>query len=147
MRSPGIMKNLHILLAEDEIHLRYTLSLILRRSGYLVTTVTDGEAALREIQQKNPSSIPVDLLVTDIQMPVLTGLELLEELEEQNINIPTIVITGYGTRDMWFQLFKMGLVNYLEKPFNPRELLELIEDIVEHNTEEKNTPHAFTTED
>ena len=132
------MRNAHILLADDEVHLRYTLTLILKRSGYRVTSVGNGIEAYESIKQFHQSANPVHLLVLDIQMPGMTGVELLEALRDDELYIPTIVITGYGTREIRVQLFDMGVFGYIEKPFDPHELLEQIDQVFEKKrTDEK----------
>lgn len=132
----------HVLLAEDEVHLRYTLSLILKRNGYRVTVVSDGRAALEIVQSLRNTSEQINMLITDVKMPDLTGLELIDELERLNIKMPIIVITGYGNREMWLKIFKMPMVDYIEKPFDPEDLLELMRRVFQKHgyVQEDETP-------
>jgi len=121
----------HILLAEDEQYVRVSLSAILKKAGYEVTTVEDGREALEKIIAAIDSSRPVDLLLTDIRMPGISGVELIDELERLNIVIPILVITGYGDKELIIHLMRKGCADYIDKPFDPEELLERLPPIFE----------------
>ncbi len=127
----------HILLAEDEQYVRVSLSAILKKSGYEVTTVEDGREALEKIMAARHSSRPVDLLLTDIRMPGISGVELIDELERLNIMIPILVITGYGDKELIINLMRKGCADYIDKPFEPSELLERLPPIFEKTEKEK----------
>ncbi|MCZ7681580.1 MAG: response regulator [Sandaracinaceae bacterium] len=81
-----------VLIAEDEAILRTGFSRILSRRGFHVETASDGEEALRVIDD-----VPVDVLVSDLQMPGMGGLQLLEEVRRAHSHIPVIVISGAAT--------------------------------------------------
>ncbi|MCP4107038.1 MAG: fused response regulator/phosphatase [Desulfobacteraceae bacterium] len=125
------MEQKHILLAEDEEHIRLTLSMLLRKAGYKVTMVKDGLEALQKIVEFKKGSKPVDLLLTDIQMPGKSGLELIDELAELNIDLPVLVLTGYGNKNMIVDLMRKGCADYIDKPFEGHELLERLPPIFE----------------
>lgn len=114
----------HILVAEDEQHMRHTISLILKRAGYVVTDAKDGNEALKIIADSKNGTGQVDLLLTDIQMPGLTGVELIAELGRLNIALPVLVITGYEDKDANHESNHKRLVEYIEKPFSAEDLLE-----------------------
>ncbi len=126
------MKKKHILIAEDEAQTRFTLTLLLKNEGYEVTAVSDGEEALDAIEAAFESGeMPFDLLVMDIQMPRVTGLELLDRLRHRRIQIPTLVITGYGSKDLVVELMRKGCADYLDKPFQPEELLSRVFQVIQ----------------
>lgn len=127
----GIMEQKHIFLVEDEMYLRESLKLILRGAGYRVTAAEDGNKARRLLSNLEEKSQKVDLLVTDIQMPGLTGIELMDELEKMHIKPPSLVITGYGDKNTVIQLMRMGCSEYLDKPFEPPEFLRRIKMVLE----------------
>jgi len=117
------MDTKHILIAEDEEHTRLSLSLLLKMAGYNVTTAKDGMDALNKIIELKESYKAVDLLITDIYMPDMSGIELIDALEKNEISIPIIVITGYGDKEMILDLMRKGCSDYIEKPFNAQELI------------------------
>ncbi len=108
-----------ILVADDEPSMLKVLKLFLERGGYSVETTGDGQAALHSIMESPP-----DALVTDIQMPVMTGKELCLALEQQlpQRTFPIVVMTSMTDRDHreWTQ--KIGNIIFLEKPLSMRAL-------------------------
>lgn len=116
----------HILLAEDEELLRMGLEYFLREAGYRVTTAENGRDALEKIRGFRASAIPIDLLVLDIQMPEMDGLELQDQLERDGVDIPVLVITSFGDRETLEQLLHRGCAEYVPKPFKPEEFLESV---------------------
>ncbi len=122
----------HVLIAEDEAHTRLSLSFILESAGYLVTDAPDGQEALDKILALRRNSHPVDLLVLDIEMPGLTGWELLEELQEQNISLPTIIITGFSDSPTHRKRSEGWPVEFIVKPFNPQRLTTSISNLLQN---------------
>lgn len=120
------MDSKHILVAEDETHTRFTMTLILRISGFNVTSTKEGRTALKIIKERMDSTAPVDLLVTDIQMAGLNGLNLIEELGKARIHIPVIIITGWGHEEKVIELKRKENIDCIEKPFVPQELIDLV---------------------
>ena len=115
-----------ILIAEDEeITLKHLLS-TLQKKGYEVTGFNNGRKAFERIEEEN-----FDLLIADIKMPGLTGIELLEKIKEQNIETEVIIITGYGSIDSAVEAMKKGAYDYITKPFDLDELLLKVEKIFE----------------
>ena len=124
------MKRSHILVADDEENMLNTLEFILEAADYQVSTATDGQQALQTILKSRKNNHPVDLLVTDIQMPKLTGLELIERLKNLELDIPVLVITGYGNRQMIIDLMRIGCSDYLDKPIDEEEFLQRVGSLV-----------------
>ena len=120
----------HVLVADDEVHTRLTLSLILRKGGFRVTAVQDGLEALRRLLSEQERDRGFDLLVLDVQMPGLTGTELLEQIETLNLSVPILLISGYSDRDMVDLLERKGSIAYAEKPFSPEEFLAHVRGIL-----------------
>ena len=125
------MAHKHILVAEDEQHMRHILSLILKKAGYSVSKAGDGYEALKMIVDSRNGTRPVDLLLTDIQMPGITGIELIAQLDQLNISLPIFVITGYGDKETVIELKHVGIAEYIEKPFMAETLLESVSKIFE----------------
>lgn len=127
----GVMEAKHILVVEDEAQTRFSVSLILKKNGYKVTTATNGLDAFEMIDKLKASNNPVDLLLTDIQLPGLTGLELIERLANLKLSLPTIVITGYGDKEMVIKLMRSGCAEYIDKPFEPEDLVKRVGMVIE----------------
>ncbi len=115
-----------ILIAEDEeITLKHILS-TLEREGYEVTGVPDGRKALEKIGNEL-----FDILIADIKMPGLTGIELLEKVRERRLETEVIIITGYGSIGSAVDAIKKGARDYITKPFDLDELLLKVKKIHE----------------
>lgn len=131
-----------VLLAEDEEHTRRTLSLILRKAGYFVTAVGDGREALQRCCDPIKNKQPIGLLVIDIQMPGMTGLDLMAEMDRRGVSLPTIVISGYQYKKIVEGYQVTERVAYIEKPFTPDEFLACLTSVIgqqfskQHSTEE-----------
>jgi CheY-like chemotaxis protein len=121
----------HVLVVDDEKNTRLALSLVFRKSGCLVTALADGMEALRKVEDLIEEGSPLDLLVIDIQIPGMTGLELVEALEKRDIQLPILLISGYRIREMVERATRKACIDYLEKPFEPRELLARVETLLE----------------
>ena len=121
----------HILVVDDEQNMRNTLAFILETANYQVTTAAEGREALEEIVAARENGRPVDLLITDFRLPGLTGLQLIDELNYLKIKIPVLVITAYGNRSLFLELMRTGCADYLDKPFDYKELVKRVDSLVE----------------
>ncbi len=115
-----------ILLVDDESQVLESLKVFFRDQGYQVNTAPDGAAALEQLQQS-----PHDLVVTDIRMPNMTGIELLRSIKEQYPHVEVILITGYGSEEIAAEARRLGAYDYIEKPFDALELLKTIFNCLE----------------
>jgi DNA-binding NtrC family response regulator len=114
------------LLVEDEANMVRTLAKILERKGYAVDAATTGEEALQRLSERT-----YDLVITDLNMPVMDGLQLLREMKERQIAPATIVLTGHGTIQSAVEAMKLGAGDYLIKPCHPDELLMVAARLLE----------------
>lgn len=126
-------KTSQILLVEDEDDLLYSMQLILERKGYSVTTAQNGREALAKFREALKKKKPFHLVITDIQMPDLTGTELVQKIYELEAETPTLVITGYGSKEVVVDLMRLGCRDYLEKPFLPSTFLKRILNVLERS--------------
>ncbi len=115
MASQGFNR---ILMVEDEAGMRLMLATCLKREGYQVTAVGDGRAAEKLL--KNES---FDALITDLNMPGLSGLELLGLAVRIAPEMPVIVMSAYGSSDSALKAMRAGAFDYVFKPFQPDEML------------------------
>jgi len=106
-----------ILVAEDEANLRMVLQKELERHGYRVQVAPDGEAALRKLEESN-----VDVLLCDINMPRMDGMELLRRVHERPNPPEVIMLTGQATVETAVEAMKLGAYDYLTKPYSITEL-------------------------
>jgi two-component system alkaline phosphatase synthesis response regulator PhoP len=122
------MSDKKALVVDDEIHIVQVVAIKLRNNGFDVTTAPNGAVALDIAKQEKP-----DIIITDFQMPVMTGLELVENLRKdtETENIPVIMLTarGFAIEEDTRQELKISAC--LSKPFSPRELLQTIEEVIE----------------
>ena len=114
-----------ILLADDDVNLRRVLEFQLTEAGYKVLTAQDGAEALRIFTDND-----CDCVITDLRMPKLSGLELLENIKTESAEIPVIVITAFGEVETAVTAMKAGAFDYINKPFNRDEILLTIERAV-----------------
>lgn len=108
------MMKKHILIAEDEVSSRFMLSFLLDQKGYATTVASDGQEALDIISDSNADLI--DLLLTDIDMPRLTGTELIRNLRQSENYLPVIVMTGTEDNEILREISALGIEHVLKKP-------------------------------
>lgn len=106
-----------VMVVEDEGDVRNLYSVILRASGYEVVEAIDGQDALEKFQQS-----PCDMVVTDMNMPRMSGLELIKALRVNYPKVHIILITGYGTSEIEKRAFELGSNEYIPKPFEIADL-------------------------
>jgi len=111
-----------ILVVDDERVIREILAEFLALEGFSVHTVEDGEKALTELRLR-----PYDLLITDLKMPRLSGLQLLEKIEQERLGVLTVLMTGFGTVETAIEAMKKGAYDYLLKPFKVEEVIHVVE--------------------
>jgi len=116
-----------VLVVDDEVHIVHVVAIKLRNNGYEVITAADGGSAFELACSEKP-----DIIVTDFQMPVMSGLELIEKLrgDEVTKDIPVIMLTARSFAIEDEQKEALRISECLSKPFSPRELLRNIEDIL-----------------
>ena len=117
-----------ILVVDDESHILNVVSLKLRNAGYEVLTAQDGDEAFELAVQSNP-----DLVITDFQMPLVSGLELCRNLKEHPITTetPALMLTARGFTIGAEDMERTNIVGVLSKPFSPREVLARVQELVE----------------
>ena len=106
-----------VLIVDDEENARIGLMKLLSREGYLVDAVANGYEALRHLD-----SDPVDLVITDINMPEMNGLVFLRELNRSHPTTSVIMVTAYGGVESYLEAMNLGAFEYLNKPVKLDEL-------------------------
>lgn len=112
-----------VLIAEDEPHIVESLSFVLRREGYTVTSVLDGEAALRHLRSDAP-----DLLILDLMLPRINGFEVLKAAKSDPSlkTIPVIILTAKGQVHDRRMAEEIGVDGFMTKPFSNRDIVEQV---------------------
>src|SRR6188472_3389639 len=110
-----------VLVADDEPNLRKVLSAQLARDGFEVHTAEDGEHATRILAEHH-----IDLVITDLRMPKMDGMELLKYVVAEHPDIPVIMITAHGTVNTAVEALKLGAFDYVTKPFDRAEFQSVV---------------------
>ncbi|MEA1914670.1 MAG: response regulator transcription factor [Campylobacterota bacterium] len=119
--SNKLLKQLKILFVEDETNLALLLKSAIGDNFHSFTIANCGEQGIEKFLQISP-----DLVITDIMMPHLNGLEMAKELKSINPNVPIIILSAYSEKEKLLGAIDVGIVKYFIKPFDPDELLEYI---------------------
>lgn len=120
------MMQCRILVVDDEESIREFFEIMLKREGYEVLTASNGQIALDTIKNNQ-----VDLVISDIQMPELSGLELLTRIKETDPELVVIMITAFGSTETAVEAMKLGAYDYVQKPFKIDEVKIIIRQALE----------------
>jgi len=115
-----------ILVIDDDAAMRRACEAALRRAGYHIETYSDGPSGIARIREQSPS-----VLIVDLKMPGMGGLEVIKHVKEIDFNIVIVVITGFATVDMAVEAMKSGAYDFIPKPFTAEELRVIISRAVE----------------
>ncbi len=115
-----------VLVLDDEQVVLESVSRVLGEENYETKTCLKGEEAIEALKEGG-----FDILITDMKMPGMDGLQAMEALVEVDPDLSMIVLTGYGTIDTAVKSMKLGVVDYIKKPFTPDELVALLDKVME----------------
>ncbi len=124
------MPSAHILVVEDRDSLRRMLERALQEEGYKVTACADGEQATQKLAQGS-----FDLVLTDLKLPGMSGIEVLRASRETQPRVPVVVLTAFGTVGTAVEAMKLGAADFLEKPVEIEDLFELMESLLGEDPE------------
>ena len=127
------MNKLRVLIVDDEEELVSTLAERLELRGVDTQICIDGECAL-DLIQKDP---PPQVVVLDVMMPGIGGMQILERMKELNIKIPVLLVTGYGSKNKGLEGVELGAFDYLMKPMDINELITKMYEAVNMKRDEK----------
>jgi nitrogen regulation protein NR(I) len=116
----------HILIVDDDPQLRQSFEKLLTAEGHTVKTAAGGEAAISMVQAEAP-----DLVIMDVRMPGMSGLEAFKAMHEIEPKLPVIIMTAYGTTETAIEATKLGAFDYVLKPFEIPDILVLISQALE----------------
>ena len=115
-----------ILIIDDEKSMREFLSIMLEKEGYRTIAIDNGNDALKFIKDND-----YDLIITDIKMPKITGIDILRESMTLHQNTPVIMITAFASTEVAVEAMKLGAHDYITKPFNVDEIKIIIKNAIE----------------
>ncbi|NNG26478.1 MAG: response regulator [Ignavibacteriaceae bacterium] len=121
------MDEYRVLIVDDEEELVTTIAERLQIRGIQTQTATDGETALKMIEVNPPQ-----VVVLDVMMPGMGGIEVLQRMKAQNLKIPVILLTGYGSTEQGMEGMKLGAFDYLMKPCDLNNLISKIQEAVKN---------------
>ena len=124
--GPEESRPARILVVDDEESIRDLLRLVLTGQGYSVVTASGGEEAIEYLEAQ-----PFDLVITDLVMPTVNGVEVLRAAKRIDPNFPVIVITGYPSVETVTELVRLGAGDYLTKPFNVDVVIVTVAKLLE----------------
>ena len=120
------MAGYRILIVEDDQKMKDGLRHIMRKEGYCVDAVNSGEAALKKIK-----AVEYDLIISDLKLPGISGMDVLKAIKQYNKNVFFIIITAYGTVDNAVSAMKEGAEDYILKPFDMEEMRLVVRKTIE----------------
>jgi len=115
-----------VLIIDDDDQLRFSFQRLLKEEGYLVEVAPSGEIGLNLIQTKPP-----DLVILDMRLPGMNGLETFKRISAEDPKLPVIIMTAFGTTQTAIEATKMGAFDYILKPFDIPEMLKIIKQALE----------------
>jgi two-component system chemotaxis response regulator CheY len=116
-----------VLVVDDEKDIRQVVRMSLEKLGYYVVEAEDGQQAITLLQQGEHPMV-IDVIITDIRMPNINGVEAMDYFQREYPSIPLIVLTGFPDLDLAMQLMKRGVTDYLVKPVEREKLTTAVAD-------------------
>ncbi len=133
-----------ILIVEDDASLATSVAKVLRTEGYPVKIASDGNEGLREIQENGTR---ISLVLTDLRLPGMSGLALVARAKSLHPHLPVILVTAFGTAENAIEATRSGAFDYILKPFEMPELLELVDRALRQANLARETVHFARTQD
>ena len=130
----SLVQTATILVVDDEENAREGLSKILSKEGYRVDTAPNGKEAIDNLKRQR-----YDLVITDMRMPLMDGFEVLREIKKMDENIGVIMITAYGEVDTYLEAMNAGATEYLNKPINSDELVQVVRNCLRRGNHRRNS--------
>jgi DNA-binding response OmpR family regulator len=120
------MKDKSVLIVDDEKNIRLTLSQTLETLEVQTDTAADGEEALAKLKEKE-----FGLILLDLKIPGIDGMEVLRQVSKIRPDIRIIILTAYGTVELAVEAMKLGAADFIQKPFTPEEIRELVSRVMD----------------
>lgn len=118
-----------ILVVDDEADFVHTINRHLKREGFIVDSVEDGNKARRKIDDSGQSENRYDLVITDVIMPNMGAFELLPWIKKNHPEISVIIVSGFGDNDSLKEIMREDLDRYVKKPLTPKKMIGVINSL------------------
>jgi len=125
------MHNRRVLVIDDEAIVRVSCQRVLEPAGYEVIVTSRGDDAISLLEKER-----FDLVQTDLKMPDMDGIEVLKTIKKRWPEIHVVIITGYGTISTAVLAIKLGAYEYIEKPFTPEDILNVVNKVFDEASSE-----------
>ena len=132
------MTGVKVLIVDDEAVIRKGLRRVMEGRGYQAETSESGFDAIEKLQ-----NAPFNIVITDLKMPGMDGIEVLKAIKILQPDVPVIIITGYSTVDTAVDAMKHGAFDYISKPFTPEQMTEMVEKALEQRTVQMQWAHPI----
>ena len=127
-----------ILIVDDERNIRLTLSMALEALKIPVDTAESGEEALQKLTEKSYT-----LMLLDLKLPGMDGMEVLRRVTDKYFHMKVIIITAYGSIEVAVEAMKMGAIDFLQKPFQPTEVRDMVRRVLQEPPEEQARKYEY----
>ena len=130
------MTGVKVLVVDDEAVIRRGLCRVMEGRGYLAESSESGFGAIEKLQEA-----PFNIVITDLKMPGMDGIEVLKAIKILQPDVPVIIITGYSTVDTAVEAMKNGAFDYISKPFTPEQMIAMVEKALEQRAAQMQKSH------
>ena len=132
------MADRSVLIVDDEIYIRMTLSFALEKLNLSVDTAASGTEALKKLAEKSYA-----VMLLDLRMPGMDGMEVLKRVPEIRPEVKVVIITAYGSVEAAVEAMKLGAVDFLQKPFDPEEVRKLVSSLLDQSSQETSRDREY----
>ena len=132
------MADRSVLIVDDEIYIRMTLSFALEKLNFSVDTAASGTEALEKLAARSYA-----VMLLDLRIPGIDGMEVLKRLPEIRPEVKVVIITAYGSVEAAVEAMKLGAVDFLQKPFDPEEVRKLVSSLLDQSSQETSRDREY----
>jgi DNA-binding response OmpR family regulator len=132
------MADRSVLIVDDEIYIRATLSFALEKMNVSVDNAASGAEALNKLAEKSYA-----VMLLDLRMPGIDGMEVLRRVPEIRPEVKVVIITAYGSVEAAVEAMKLGAIDFLQKPFDPEEVRKLVSSLLDQSSQETSRDQEY----
>ena len=132
------MADRSVLIVDDEIYIRMTLSFSLEKLNFSVDTAASGTEALKKLAERSYA-----VMLLDLRIPGIDGMEVLRRVPEIRPEVKVVIITAYGSVEAAVEAMKLGAVDFLQKPFDPEEVRKLVSSLLDQSSQETSRDREY----
>jgi DNA-binding response OmpR family regulator len=132
------MADRSVLIVDDEIYIRATLSFALEKLNLSVDTAASGTEALKKLAERSYA-----VMLLDLRMPGIDGMEVLKRVPEIRPEVKVVIITAWGSIEAAVEAMKLGAVDFLQKPFDPEDVRKLVSSLLDQSSQETSRDQEY----